>query len=142
MAKQSLIKLLLLVLLAGSVAPFSPLALSSRTCDSHSSTALQASSRRQLLTTAASAIVLGSLPLVALANVDELAMPTADEQASADAAAMAERIRRKRELQKKASSPVKFTDKFSKEQEKQKELKSQTQEERRNALCEELGRGC
>jgi hypothetical protein len=56
--------------------------------------------------------------------------------------AMEERIRRKRELQKKANSPMNFSDNFAKEQEKQKELQKQSKEERRNALCEELGRGC
>jgi hypothetical protein len=55
---------------------------------------------------------------------------------------MDERIRRKRELQKKASTPMNFGDSFSREQDKQKELKKQTKEERRAALCEELGRGC
>jgi hypothetical protein len=55
---------------------------------------------------------------------------------------MAERIRRKRELQKKASAPAKFTDNFAREQEKQKEMGKQSQAERRNAMCEELGRGC
>jgi hypothetical protein len=56
--------------------------------------------------------------------------------------AMAERIRRKRELQKKASSPKNFSDNFAREQEKQKEMSKQSQSERRNAMCEELGRGC
>lgn len=55
---------------------------------------------------------------------------------------MAERIRRKRELQKKASSPKNFSDNFAREQEKQKEMSKQSQSERRNAMCEELGRGC
>ena len=55
---------------------------------------------------------------------------------------MQERIRRKRELQKKASAPKNFADSIGREQEKQKEMKKQTQVERRNALCEELGRGC
>lgn len=55
---------------------------------------------------------------------------------------MEERIRRKMELQKKASSPSNFASSIAREQEKQQELKKLTKEERRNALCEELGRGC
>jgi hypothetical protein len=57
-------------------------------------------------------------------------------------AIMAARIRRKLELQKEKSAPKTFTESFESERNKQKELKSQTKEERRNALCEELGRGC
>lgn len=55
---------------------------------------------------------------------------------------MAERLRRKAELQKKAATPTKFSDSLTKEMEKKKELRSQTKEERRDAMCEELGRGC
>jgi hypothetical protein len=55
---------------------------------------------------------------------------------------MAARIRRKLELQKEKSAPKTFTESFESERTKQKELKSQTKEERRNAMCEELGRGC
>jgi len=55
---------------------------------------------------------------------------------------MAERLRRKAELQKKASSPKTFQDSLKNEMARKAELKSQTKEERRNAMCEELGRGC
>ena len=55
---------------------------------------------------------------------------------------MAARIRRKLELQKEKSAPKTFVESFESERNKQKELKSQTKEERRNAMCEELGRGC
>ena len=55
---------------------------------------------------------------------------------------MAERIRRKRELQKEMAQPKTFQESFQKELAKQKNLNSQTKEERRNAMCEELGRGC
>ena len=55
---------------------------------------------------------------------------------------MAERIRRKVELQKEGAKPKTFTESFQKERSKQKNLNSQTKEERRNAMCEELGRGC
>jgi hypothetical protein len=54
---------------------------------------------------------------------------------------MAERLRRKAELQKKASRPMSFGDSLKSEQDKQKNLQK-SKEERRNALCEELGRGC
>ena len=54
---------------------------------------------------------------------------------------MAERLRRKAELQKAASKPMKFKDSFEAEKKKQDSLKK-SKEERRNALCEELGRGC
>ena len=57
------------------------------------------------------------------------------------AAEMEERIRRKRELQKKASQPASFKDSLVKEKDKQKELQK-SKEDRRAALCEELGRGC
>lgn len=55
---------------------------------------------------------------------------------------MAERLRRKAELQAKAAAPKTFGESFRNEQERQKEMKDQTKEERRNAMCEELGRGC
>jgi hypothetical protein len=56
--------------------------------------------------------------------------------------AMQERLRRKAKLQKSMSSPKNYGDSFKNEMYKQKELKSQSKEERRNAMCEELGRGC
>lgn len=55
---------------------------------------------------------------------------------------MAERLRRKAELQKAASKPATFKDSVEAELKKKDSLKKTTQEERRNALCEELGRGC
>jgi hypothetical protein len=57
-------------------------------------------------------------------------------------AIMTARIQRKIELQKEKAQPKTFTESFQKEQSKQKNLKSQTKEERRLAMCEELGRGC
>ena len=57
-------------------------------------------------------------------------------------AAMAERLRRKAELQKKASQPASFLDSLKTEKAKQEEFSKATKEDRRNALCEELGRGC
>lgn len=55
---------------------------------------------------------------------------------------MEERLRRKAELQRQAAQPKTFADSFKNEMQKQNQLKSQTKEERRNAMCEELGRGC
>jgi len=54
---------------------------------------------------------------------------------------MAERLRRKAELQKKNAKPMNYGESVKKEKEKQKELQM-TQTEKRNAMCEELGRGC
>lgn len=55
---------------------------------------------------------------------------------------MENRLRRKAELQKQAAQPVKFQDSLQKEMEKKKDFKAQSQAERREALCAELGRGC
>ena len=54
---------------------------------------------------------------------------------------MAERLRRKAELQKKNAKPMNYSESMKAEKEKQKELQK-SGAERRNALCEELGRGC
>jgi len=54
---------------------------------------------------------------------------------------MEDRIRKKREMQKKATRPGTFQESFVKEQDKQKDLKK-TKEQIREAMCEELGRGC
>jgi hypothetical protein len=56
--------------------------------------------------------------------------------------AYAERLRRKAELQEKATAPKTYQERFQSEVGKQAEMKKQTKEERRNAMCEELGRGC
>jgi hypothetical protein len=55
---------------------------------------------------------------------------------------MEERLRRKAELQKKMATPKTFNESFQSEMVKQSGMKSKSQEERRNAMCEELGRGC
>jgi len=55
---------------------------------------------------------------------------------------MKARLARKAELQRKARQPRTFQESLKGEMEKKKEFKSQTKEERRNAMCEELGRGC
>ena len=54
---------------------------------------------------------------------------------------MAERLRKKAELQKKMARPTNYVDSLKNEQAKKKELQK-SKEERRNAMCEELGRGC
>jgi len=54
---------------------------------------------------------------------------------------MAERIARKRELQKKAAKPKGFKASLAAENNKQSNLKM-SKEDKRNAMCEELGRGC
>lgn len=55
--------------------------------------------------------------------------------------AVAERLRKKAELQKKSAKPLNFTDNLAQEKEKQRQMQK-SKEERRIALCEELGRGC
>ena len=54
---------------------------------------------------------------------------------------MAARLKRKAELQKKASKPLKFDESVKNEKAKQASMKKSKQE-MRDALCEELGRGC
>jgi hypothetical protein len=56
--------------------------------------------------------------------------------------AMQERLRRKAELQKKMSQPRTYAESLQNELGRKKEFAQQTKEERRNAMCEELGRGC
>lgn len=55
---------------------------------------------------------------------------------------MAEKLKRKAELQKKAAQPRNFNESLKSELQKKKDFGSQSKEERRAALCEELGRGC
>ncbi|KAL9181461.1 hypothetical protein ACHAXT_010266 [Thalassiosira profunda] len=68
-------------------------------------------------------------------------MPSPDEQKAAEDAAMAERLRVKAELKKKANKPMGYKESMAAERNKQDSLKK-TKEEKRIALCEELGRGC
>lgn len=95
-------------------------------------------SRRSFLATSSIAFFGASLPANA-DDGDELSMPAVAEQSEEEK--MAERLRRKAELQKKASRPASFTDSLAAEKKKKDELKK-SKEERRNAMCEELGRGC
>mmetsp|Transcript_1037 Transcript_1037/g.2403 ORF Transcript_1037/g.2403 Transcript_1037/m.2403 type:complete len:143 (+) Transcript_1037:173-601(+) len=104
--------------------------------------------RRDFLDAAMSAsagLLIASIPAAARAEEekisDDLAMPSEEEQRKADEAAMAERLRRKAELQKQGSRPASFGDSLAKEREKQKGMQM-SKEERRDALCETLGRGC
>lgn len=55
---------------------------------------------------------------------------------------MEERLRKKAELKAKASSAKTYGESLKNELQKKEATKGQTKEERRNALCEELGRGC
>jgi hypothetical protein len=55
---------------------------------------------------------------------------------------MKDLLRRKAELQKQAAAPKGLAESMKAEKEKQGEIKKLSKEERRNALCEELGRGC
>ena len=56
-------------------------------------------------------------------------------------AAMQERLRKKAELQAQARKPMGYAESMEAERRKQKSLEK-SKEERRQALCEELGRGC
>lgn len=76
----------------------------------------------------------------AFADAD-LSMPSEAEQAEMQKAEMEARLRRKAELQKKASKPQTFGESLKGEITKQKSLEK-TKQERRDAMCEELGRGC
>lgn len=55
---------------------------------------------------------------------------------------MQAKLAKKAELQKKAAQPRTFTESFSSERAKQKEFNDQSKQARREAMCEELGRGC
>ena len=55
--------------------------------------------------------------------------------------ALAARLKKKAELQQEKARPATFQDSFAKEKVKQKNLQM-SKEERRNAMCEDLGRGC
>ncbi|KAL3774320.1 hypothetical protein ACHAW5_009839 [Stephanodiscus triporus] len=72
--------------------------------------------------------------------VDDLSMPSVEERESSEDA-MAERLRIKAELKKKATKPMGYKESMEAEKNKQKSLEK-SKEERRRAMCEELGRGC
>ncbi|CAB9519570.1 expressed unknown protein [Seminavis robusta] len=100
-------------------------------------------SRRGFLVASAGAavgvLIQGNAPALA---VDDLAMPSAEEEAAQRKAEMDARIKLKAELKAKAASPKTFQDGLKAEKEKREKDKSMTQAERRNAMCEDLGRGC
>jgi hypothetical protein len=56
--------------------------------------------------------------------------------------AMAAKLKKKAALQKKATTSRKYVEGFKGEQEKQDEMKQKTKKEKRDMMCEELGRGC
>ena len=55
---------------------------------------------------------------------------------------MEERLRKKAELKAKAPSSKTYGESLKNEIKKKEESKELSKEERRNRLCEELGRGC
>jgi len=55
---------------------------------------------------------------------------------------MRRRLEMKAELQKKAAQPRTFSESLKGEMNKQDDFKKQSKQARREALCEELGRGC
>lgn len=97
-------------------------------------------SRRGFMAASVGAIgFLASAPAFA---VDDLAMPSAEEEEAQRKAEMEARLKLKAELKAKQGSPKSFQESMKKELEKKEKDKQMTQEERRNALCEDLGRGC
>mmetsp|Transcript_833 Transcript_833/g.1148 ORF Transcript_833/g.1148 Transcript_833/m.1148 type:complete len:138 (+) Transcript_833:455-868(+) len=86
-------------------------------------------------------LVLGGPAAFADDSADDLSMPSPEEEEAKQKAAMEERLRRKAELQKKASKSGGYADSLKGEREKQKEMQK-SKEDRRRAMCEELGRGC
>eukprot|EP00585_Thalassiosira_rotula_P025484 CAMPEP_0196239938 /NCGR_PEP_ID=MMETSP0913-20130531/13022_1 /TAXON_ID=49265 /ORGANISM="Thalassiosira rotula, Strain GSO102" /LENGTH=150 /DNA_ID=CAMNT_0041522033 /DNA_START=59 /DNA_END=511 /DNA_ORIENTATION=+ len=95
-----------------------------------------------LKTSFASIAAIAFSPSVALADdsVDDLSMPSAEEQKASEDA-MKERLRIKAELKKKAAKPMGYKESMAQEMNKQKSLQK-TKDQKREALCEELGRGC
>lgn len=83
-------------------------------------------------------LVLSSFPILQYTSIPDI--PNLGCIGRKDA--MAARLKKKAELMKKKSQPLKFSDSLKGELEKKKERSQLTPEERRNALCEELGRGC
>mmetsp|Transcript_8054 Transcript_8054/g.10319 ORF Transcript_8054/g.10319 Transcript_8054/m.10319 type:complete len:137 (-) Transcript_8054:297-707(-) len=85
------------------------------------------------------------VPTVVIADddtfADDLSMPSEEELKKQRDADMAERLRKKAELQRKASRPMDFKESMKLERERQEGMKKD-KAEKRDALCEELGRGC
>eukprot|EP00525_Craspedostauros_australis_P008641 CAMPEP_0198134362 /NCGR_PEP_ID=MMETSP1442-20131203/60039_1 /TAXON_ID= /ORGANISM="Craspedostauros australis, Strain CCMP3328" /LENGTH=234 /DNA_ID=CAMNT_0043795505 /DNA_START=610 /DNA_END=1315 /DNA_ORIENTATION=- len=75
-------------------------------------------------------------------SLDDLSMPSEAADKAAQDAALAEKLRKKAELQKKAARPATFSASLEGEMQKKKEMSAMSKEEKRNRLCEELGRGC
>eukprot|EP00956_Cyclotella_meneghiniana_P022462 scaffold42555_cov70-Cyclotella_meneghiniana.AAC.3 len=96
--------------------------------------------RLTFLTTIATAAMASPLVAYADGGFEDLSMPSADEQ-KAQNAAMEERLRKKAELQAQARRPMGYAESVEAERRKQKGLEK-TKEEKRAAMCEELGRGC
>ena len=112
----------------------------------------QFSSRRSFFKSAALPLLTASVAMATPALVladdadtfeDNLAMPSLSEEElkKQQEAELAERLRLKRELQKKKSRPMDFKESMKREKEMQGSLKM-SKEETRDAMCEELGRGC
>lgn len=55
---------------------------------------------------------------------------------------MEEKLLKKKQLQQKLQKPASFKENLANELEVRKDIKKQTKEERRDAMCQELGRGC
>ena len=55
---------------------------------------------------------------------------------------MKARLARKAELQKKMARPMSFEESLKNEKSRQEGAKGKTKAEIRDAMCEELGRGC
>mmetsp|Transcript_26826 Transcript_26826/g.40551 ORF Transcript_26826/g.40551 Transcript_26826/m.40551 type:complete len:144 (-) Transcript_26826:56-487(-) len=142
--KSCCVSVLVIALVASSEAFVLPSSSSSSIPTTHLCAQTSSSRAEFLRDVAATSIasVIVSLPGMATADdTDDLAMPTADEQKALDEAALQEKLRRKAELQKQARRPIGYADSMEAEKRKQQSLKK-SKEEKRIALCEELGRGC
>mmetsp|Transcript_49263 Transcript_49263/g.96371 ORF Transcript_49263/g.96371 Transcript_49263/m.96371 type:complete len:155 (+) Transcript_49263:72-536(+) len=126
-------------------------AASTRVTSVTSLNAIETDSRRAFLN--AAAIGIGSCGWVNMANAElvdmdmpaDMPIPDEAEKAAAEQAAkdaMAERIRKKMELQKKKTASLDYGESRKNELEKQGEMSKLTKAQKREAMCEELGRGC
>eukprot|EP00542_Grammatophora_oceanica_P004678 CAMPEP_0194066064 /NCGR_PEP_ID=MMETSP0009_2-20130614/85813_1 /TAXON_ID=210454 /ORGANISM="Grammatophora oceanica, Strain CCMP 410" /LENGTH=201 /DNA_ID=CAMNT_0038718979 /DNA_START=343 /DNA_END=948 /DNA_ORIENTATION=- len=136
------------LLLVQSVSGFKSPAIKSSTRTPTTSTLFAGLDRRSFLkqgtSTAAALLVSTIVPVTAWADgeLDDLSMPSPEEAEKAAKNAMEERLKRKAELQKAQGRGVTFGESLKGEMEKKKSMDSKTSLEKRNALCEELGRGC
>lgn len=108
--------------------------------DNRQATVLSAQSSRRAFGVASMGAAFAALTVGAPAAfaLDDLDMPSAEAQAKSDDEA---RLKVKADLKAKAARPKSYAESVQKELGKKKDA-GMTQTEKRNAMCEELGRGC